>query len=133
VLLVATLTGAHSQHLLVDHHDINRSVDGNLNLSARIKTFRHTLVEQISALERSIASQEQRIVGAEPVVKVLLASAKRDPASTANVLCCSTNNKTTISGTKRRRVLLCGHSKGCGKVTLPFSKYCLQREWQSVR
>lgn len=118
---------SHSGHLPVPHQVISRPIDGNLSLSERVETFRHALVQQISSLERSIACQEQRIAGAEPVVKILLANAKRDPASAASAVCCS-NNKLTLAGTRPRRRLLCAHGKECGKVTLPFSKYCLQRE-----
>lgn len=106
---------------------MDRSVHGNQSLSERIETVRKALLQDISSLERGIACQEQRIVGAEPVVKILLESAKRDPASAANALCC--RNGATLTGIKQRGVLLCAHGKECGKVTLPFSQYCLQREF----
>lgn len=118
--------GDYSRHLVAPHQVVSRSVNGSKNLSERKDTIRKALLMQISSLERSIAYQEQRIAGAEPVVKILLESAKQDPASAASSLCCK--NGVSLAGTKPRKVLLCARGKDCGKRTLPFSKYCLQRE-----
>lgn len=112
--------------LVAPHQVVSRSFSGSKSLSERIDAVKKALLMQVSSLERSIAYQEQKMVGAEPVVKRLLQSAKQDPASTASSLCC--RNGVTLTGVRQRKVLLCARGKDCGKRTLPFSKYCLQRE-----
>ncbi len=88
--------------------------------------MREELAREISSLERSITCQEQRLAGVEPVVKILLRTAKGDAASAASTLYCKGRSLVEL---KQRRTLLCANSVKCGEVTVPFSKYCLQREW----
>lgn len=68
----------------------------------------------------------------QPLVKTLLEVTRSDPASAAQMLWAESEGKRRtrkmIQGRKRRGRLLCASGQDCGKVTLPFSKFCLERE-----
>lgn len=120
------------QRLAPPYLPINRTVDSSLTLQERESAIKSELVQQIALLERSIAAQQQSIIGAEPVVKTLLAAAKCDPAGTAHALWSRSRDGVThvrvLRKGRGKRSLQCAKGKDCGEVTLPFSKYCLQRE-----
>ena len=85
------------------------------------------LAHHIATLQRTTTCQQQKIVSAEPVVKNLLAAVKVDPASAAYVLRSSVRDGPSLAVVRKCRKLRCA-GKNCGEVTLPFSKFCLQRE-----
>lgn len=114
--------------LVGPHQTISRPVHKHMSLSERQESVKNELAQQISSLERSIACQEERVLGAGPVVKTLLATARKDPAGVANAVCYSRINRMDLVKIKRRRKLICAYGSDCGQVTLPFSKYCLHRE-----
>ena len=72
--------------------------------------------------------QEQRILGAETVVKTLLKAAKTDPASTAHALLDSSGDGGNLVVIKKRHKLKCSSGQDCNSASLPYSKFCLQRE-----
>lgn len=111
-----------------------QAVDSKSNLLEREEVVRSKLTQQIASLERSIACQRQQLLGAEPVVKTLLAAAKRDPASTAHALLSRKGVGTNLAADIRRQRtgLLCANGVQCRKVTLPYSKFCLDRKYSTV-
>ncbi len=127
-LLDSTGVSSHN-YSVTPHHPITKSVDGHLSILEREMAIKSEIREQISLLERSITCQEQRILGAKPVVKTLLKAAKTDPASVAHVLLGHNEEEGSLVVMKKRHKLQCSSGKDCASVTLPYSRYCLQREF----
>ena len=116
------------KYSVTPHPPLIKSVDGCSSFLEREVAVKDEITEQISLLQRSIRCREQRILGAEPVIKTLLEAAKTDPASTAHALLDSNGEEGNLVVMKKRNKLKCRSGRDCGSVTLPYSRYCLQRE-----
>ena len=114
-------------YAVTPHHPIVKSVDSQMSILEREEATKSEIVQQISLLKRSIMCQEQRIHSAQAVIKTLLEVAKVDPASAAHALLGSGEEGNIVAVRPRSR-LRCSSGRECSSVTLPYSKYCLQRE-----
>lgn len=113
-------------YTVVPHYPTNTK--GNLSVLEREVAVKDEITEQISLLERSVRSRERRILGTETVVKTLLVAAKTDPANTAHALLESHGEDENLVASKKHSQLKCVSRSDCNQVTLPYSRYCLQRE-----
>lgn len=96
------------------------------NPSEHAHTLQANLVNQISQLERSIYLQEEALQQSLPGLRTLLSAAKANPAVTASDLSCCTLATPTLSRVRRRGSLKCCK---CSCKALPFTRFCLQREY----
>ena len=113
-------------HSVTPHHPIVKSVNSHPSILERKVALRSEIVDQISLLERSVTSHERRIRQAQPVVQTLLKVAKVDPACAAHTLL---GEGGELVAQKPRQQLRCSSGKNCRSVTLPYSRYCLERKW----
>lgn len=95
----------------------------------RAGSLKTELAHEIASLRRSVACQEQALIHAGASIKSLLTAARKDPASAAYVISSNTTSREHISVTRQWAKLKCAVGQDCGQVTLPFSRFCLQREF----
>ena len=115
------------------------SVPSGTSYSDRVQASKVRAARHISSLRRSIICQKQKITSLEPVVTSLLAASRRDPAHSAYLLqSYSRDVSPNIAVIKPVGKAICGvratsgGGRDCRQITLPFSKFCLQRKCMCV-
>ena len=98
-------------------------------LSERINELREELANQITALKRSIHTQEDHLTRVLPTIQTLIKVSRESPSIAACVLGNHIHATPTLVGITRHGQINCAGTKAdtCMERALPFSRFCLKR------
>lgn len=98
----------------------------------KLETLKSDLTNQISELQRSLYLQERHLKQATPEVKSLMRVVRESPGQAADVLSAHMGKTLSVQSYCQRGVVRCGGEGGrCEGKALPFSRFCLKREFES--
>ena len=98
----------------------------------KLETLKSNLTNQISELQRSLYLQERHLEQATPEVKTLMRVVRESPGQAADVLSAHMGKTVSVQSYCQRGVVRCGGEGGrCEGKALPFSRFCLKREFES--
>lgn len=105
-----------------------------LTWSQRSSELHAKLTDQIAALQHSIHLKERHLSESLPLVRKLMAASQESPAHTAHALASWGQRVPRLHSHTQWPVVACAQAGGggCTRKALPFSRYCLKREWLSV-
>lgn len=99
----------------------------------KLETLKSDLTNQISELQRSLYLQERHLKQATPEVKSLMRVVRESPGQAADVLSAHMGKTLSVQSYCQRGVVRCGGEGGrCEGKALPFSRFCLKREFESL-
>ena len=96
--------------------------------STKLKMLRERHSHEIETLQTSLYIQQQQLQMALPAIRTLLQAASQSTAHTAAILNKASFTGTHLEGYRTRGGMDCGQ-RGCKGRALPFSRFCLNREY----